>query len=44
MRAPIDNMAMFFWRIVRVIGRVLKLPIMSQHALVKRIHIERKQK
>jgi hypothetical protein len=44
MRAPIDTIAMLFWGLVRLVGRLLRLPILSQYALVKRIHIERKQK
>lgn len=44
MRPPGDRIALFFWSLVRTIGRLLRLPIVSQYALVKRIRIERKKK
>jgi hypothetical protein len=44
MRTPYDHILIYFWSGVRWIGKVVQRPKLSQYALVKRIHVERKHK
>jgi hypothetical protein len=44
MRTLNDHILIYFWSGVRWIGKFVQRPKLSQYALVKRIHVERKHK